>query len=53
MENKMQIAAFNATGAIATPMPAPEQYTALQQGTIDACANPVGNMLKNRYYEVM
>ena len=53
MENKMQIAAFNATGAIATPMPAPEQYTALQQGTIDACENAVGNMLKNRYYEVI
>ena len=53
MENKMQIAAFNATGAIATPMPATEQYTALQQGTIDACENAVGNMLKNRYYEVI
>ena len=37
MENKMQIAAFNALGAISTPMPATEQYTALQQGTIDAC----------------
>lgn len=53
MENKMQIAAFNAMGAIATPMPAPEQYTALQQGTIDACENAVGNMLINRYYEVI
>lgn len=53
MENKMQIAAFNAVGAIATPMPATEQYTALQQGTIDACENAVGNMLINRYYEVI
>ena len=53
MENKMQIAAFNALGAIATPMPATEQYTALQQGTIDACENAVGNMLINRYYEVI
>ena len=53
MENKMQIAAFNALGAIATPMPATEQYTALQQGTIDACENAIGNMLINRYYEVI
>lgn len=53
MENKMQIAAFNSLGAIATPMPAPEQYTALQQGTIDGCENAVGNMLINRYYEVI
>lgn len=53
MENKMQIAAFNSLGAIATPMPANEQYTALQQGTIDGCENAVGNMLINRYYEVI
>lgn len=53
MENKMQIAAFNALGAIATPMPATEQYTALQQGTIDGCENAVGNMQINRYYEVI
>ena len=53
MENKMQIAAFNALGAIATPMPATEQYTALQQGTIDGCENAIGNMLINRYYEVI
>lgn len=53
MENKMQIAAFNELGAIATPMPAPEQYTALQQGTIDGCENAVGNMQINRYYEVI
>lgn len=53
MENQMQIAAFNGLGAIATPMPAPEQYTALQQGTIDGCENAVGNMLINRYYEVI
>lgn len=53
MENQLQIAAFNAMGAIATPMPAPEQYTALQQGTIDGCENAVGNMYINRYYEVI
>ena len=53
MENQMQIATFNALGAIATPMAASEQFTALQQGTIDACENAVANMKTNRYYEVI
>ncbi|MDD6318249.1 MAG: TRAP transporter substrate-binding protein [Succinatimonas hippei] len=53
MENKMQIAAFNALGAVATPMPFTEQYTALQQGTISANENAICNMLINRYYEVI
>ena len=53
MENQMQISTFNALGAIATPMAASEQFTALQQGTIDGCENAVANMLTNRYYEVI
>lgn len=53
MENKTHIAAFNALGAIATPMAAGEQYTALQQGTIDAAENATVNMLVNKFYEVI
>ena len=53
MENKMQIDTFNALGAVATPMAASEQFTALQQGTIDGCENAIANMLTNRYYEVI
>ena len=53
MENKMQIDSFNALGAVATPMAASEQFTALQQGTIDGCENAIANMLTNRYYEVI
>lgn len=53
MENDMQIACFNALGAIATPMAASEQFTALQQRTIDGCENAIANMLTNRYYEVI
>lgn len=53
MENRMQIAAFNAMGAIATPMAAGEQFTALQQGTIDGAENAVANVLANRFYEVI
>ncbi|MCL2000320.1 MAG: TRAP transporter substrate-binding protein [Planctomycetes bacterium] len=53
MENKMQIDTFNAMGAVATPMAASEQFTALQQGTIDGCENAIANMLTNRYYEII
>ena len=53
MENKMQIATFNALGAIATPMASNEQFTALQQGTIDANENALANMKTNRYYEII
>ena len=53
MEDPILAEAINAMGAIGTPMPSSEVYTALQQGTIDACENAVGNMLINRYYEVI
>lgn len=52
MENKMHVAAFNALGALGTPMAAGELFTALQQGTIDAAENAVANVLASRYYEV-
>lgn len=50
MENDMHIAAFNALGAIATPMAAGEQFTALQQKTIDAGENAIANVLANKFY---
>lgn len=53
MENRMQIAAFNALGATATPMAYGELFTALQQRTVDGCENAVGNMLASRFYEVL
>ena len=52
MENDLHIAAFNALGAIATPMASGEVFTALQQGTIDAAENAVANLIANRYYEI-
>ena len=45
MENDLHIAAFNALGAIATPMASGEVFTALQQGTIDAAENAVANLI--------
>jgi len=53
MENKTHMAFFAALGAIPTPMASGEQFTALQQGTIDAAENATANMLVNKFYEVI
>ncbi|MDR2860693.1 MAG: TRAP transporter substrate-binding protein [Elusimicrobiota bacterium] len=53
MENKTHMAFFGALGAIPTPMASGEQFTALQQGTIDAAENATANVLANKYYEVV
>lgn len=52
MENHMHMAAYNAIGAIATPMAFGDVFTALQQGTVDAYENSTANMYANRFYEV-
>ncbi len=52
MENKMHMAAYNAIGAIATPMAFSDVFTAIQQGTVDGYENSVANMYANRFYEV-
>ncbi len=52
MQNPYHMAAFESFGAIPTAMAASEQFTALQQGTIDACENAVSNCLNNGFYEV-
>lgn len=52
MQNTYHMAAFESFGAIPTSMAASEQFTALQQGTIDACENAISNCLNNGFYEV-
>jgi tripartite ATP-independent transporter DctP family solute receptor len=52
MENKMHMAAYNAIGAIATPMAWGDVFTAMQQKTIDGYENSIANMYANRFYEV-
>lgn len=52
MQNPYHMAAFESFGAIPTAMAASEQFTALQQGTIDACENAISNCLNNGFYEV-
>lgn len=51
MQNDGQIQAFKAFGANPVGIPAGEQFTALQQGTIDACENAISNALVNKFYE--
>lgn len=53
MENDVHIAAFNALGAIATPMAAGDQFIGFQQKTIDAAENAIANFLANKFYEVI
>lgn len=53
MQNEFHMAAFEAFGAMPVALPAGEQFTALQQGTIDAAENATSNMLVNRFYEVI
>lgn len=52
MQNAYHMAAFESFGAIPTSMATSEQFTALQQGTIDACENAISNCLNNGFYEV-
>lgn len=51
MQNDGQLAAFTAFGANPVAISSSEQFTALQQGTIDACENAVSNCWINKYYE--
>ena len=48
MQNQYHMAAFQSFGAMPTAMAYNEVFTALQQGTIDACENAVSNCLSER-----
>ncbi|MGI5892538.1 MAG: TRAP transporter substrate-binding protein [Bacillota bacterium] len=52
MENKNQIAYWEALGANPTPMDYSEVYISLQQGTIDAQENPLDLIVDAKFYEV-
>lgn len=53
MQNEYHIAAFESFGALPVAMPSGDQFTALQQGTIDAAENATSNMLANQFFEVI
>ena len=52
LENPMQIKAWSATGANATPIAFTELYEALQQKTVDAQETPLSLMYAQKFYEV-
>ena len=52
MQNRYHMAAFSSFGAMPTALAFNEQFTALQQGTIDACENGVSGCYTNGFYEV-
>ena len=49
---KVQIATWDAFGAMTTQIDASELYTSLQQGTIDAQDNPLHEIVSRKLYEV-
>lgn len=52
MEGALDMATFNALGAIATPMAYGEVFTGLQQNTIDAAENTLANIVSDGFTEV-
>ena len=52
MENKVHMKAFEAMGALPTPMNMNEVFTSCQTGTIDGQENPVPVILSNKLYTV-
>ncbi|MFM9888032.1 MAG: TRAP transporter substrate-binding protein [Burkholderiales bacterium] len=52
IENRALVDGFRALGAVPTPLPYPQIYTALQQGTVDGTANDVLSVTTLKMYEV-
>ena len=52
LESPIQISAWSATGANATPIAFTELYAALQQKTVDAQETPLSLMYSMKFYEV-
>jgi tripartite ATP-independent transporter DctP family solute receptor len=52
MENKVHMAGYKTFGILPTPMPFPELFTALQQGTVDGQENPIPVILASKFSQV-
>ena len=50
--NAIQVKGFEVLGAVPTPMPLGDTYTALQQGTIDGVENPLPGLYNGKFQEV-
>jgi tripartite ATP-independent transporter DctP family solute receptor len=53
IQNRAVIDGFRKLGAVSTPLPYPEIYTALQQGTVDGTANDLLTVTLAKFYEVV
>jgi len=53
IENRALVEGFKAFGAVPTPLPYPQIYTALQQGTVDGSANDLLSVNTLKLYEVV
>ncbi|WP_457940382.1 DctP family TRAP transporter solute-binding subunit [Mesorhizobium sp. 10J20-29] len=51
-QNELHLQAWEALGALPTPMAVTEVYSALQQGVVDGQENPIGAIINNRFGEV-
>lgn len=52
MENRVHLEGYKAFGLLPTPMPWPEVFTALQQGTVDGQENPISVILSAKLSQV-
>ncbi len=52
IENKALVEGFKALSAVPTPLPYPQIYTALQQGTVDGTGNDILSVTTLKLYEV-
>jgi tripartite ATP-independent transporter DctP family solute receptor len=52
IQNRALIDGFRALGAVPTPLPYPDIYTALQQGTVDGTGNDLLTVSLGKFYEV-
>ena len=52
IENRAVVDGFRAMGSVPTPIPYPQIYTALQQGTVDGTANDLLSVTTMKFYEV-
>ena len=52
MEKKVHMEGYKTFGILPTPMPFPELFTALQQGTVDGQENPIPVILASKFSQV-
>ena len=52
IQNKALVDGFQALGAVPAPLPYPQIYTAVQQGTVDGTANDLLSVTSLKLYEV-